>query len=691
MDSQADNQPDSRTQICEELHARWPAPWRHALAVAIFGAALLLRFVALPIDGGAAYLTFYPAMVVAFFVVGTGPGLLMAGLSAAAAHIIFTPPHLSLDTDFKGTLALITFLVSAGLMALIMSRLQASRTRLKSALAELELSEGRHQAILEGQTEMICRFRADGTVTYVNDAYCRYFGRSRADIVGSTWHPLAWPEDIARIEQQLSALSPSNPVVTIENRVFTVGGEVRWCQFANRGFFDADGRRLEIQSVGRDITERKSLEARLAASLAEQRDLYEHAPCAYYSLSPDGTFVLMNDTGLKWLGRPRTEVIGKLRLPDVLTPEGRATFEQRFPVFKKEGAVKDLAFDLISRNGEMRRVSVSATAVTDVEGNFVMSRSVMYDITELARTKDKLRQLTVEQNAMLDNDLVGIAKVRDRQLVWVNKAMHRIFGYSESEMVGQLTRLLYPDDASFDALGEEVYGLQQPNQVFRTQLKLVGKDGHKLWIDASGSPLSKEGREWMWTLADITPLKTYQDAVEYMALHDALTGLPNRRLLTDRLNQAIMVGQRSKRPLVICYLDLDGFKPVNDRRGHAAGDELLKEVAVRLQSCVRANDTVCRLGGDEFVLMLTGLEQPDEHDSVVQRIIDEIGKPFAIGDDGSATVTVTASIGVTLFPQDGGDADTLLRHADHAMYLAKSLGRNRVCRYMPARQGSSIQ
>jgi diguanylate cyclase (GGDEF)-like protein len=222
-------------------------------------------------------------------------------------------------------------------------------------------------------------------------------------------------------------------------------------------------------------------------------------------------------------------------------------------------------------------------------------------------------------------------------------------------------------------------------------LKLVGKDGHKLWIDASGSPLSKEGREWMWTLADVTPLKTYQDAVEYMALHDALTGLPNRRLLTDRLNQAIMVGQRSKRPLVICYLDLDGFKPVNDRRGHAAGDELLKEVAVRLQSCVRANDTVCRLGGDEFVLMLTGLEQPDEHDSVVQRIIDEIGKPFAIGDDGSATVTVTASIGVTLFPQDGGDADTLLRHADHAMYLAKSLGRNRVCRYMPARQGSSIQ
>ncbi|HEY9191379.1 MAG TPA: PAS domain S-box protein, partial [Methyloversatilis sp.] len=293
----------SPTRIIEELHARWPASWRHALAVAIFGIALLLRFVALPIDGGAAYLTFYPAMVIAFFVVGAGPGMLMAGLSAAAAHIIFTPPYLSLETDFKGFLGLATFLVSSGLVALIVSRLQTSRIQLKSALAELGESDGLHQAMLEDQTEMICRFRADGTVIYVNDAYCRYFGKSRTDIIGTTWHPLAWPEDIARIEQQLSALSPANPVVTIENRMFTADRDVRWCQFANRGFFDADGRRLEIQSFGRDITERKSLEARLATSLAEQRDLYDHAPCAYYSLSPDGTFLLMNETGLKWLGR----------------------------------------------------------------------------------------------------------------------------------------------------------------------------------------------------------------------------------------------------------------------------------------------------------------------------------------------------------------------------------------------------
>jgi diguanylate cyclase (GGDEF)-like protein/PAS domain S-box-containing protein len=688
MDRPTDNPTRSQPRIIEELHARWPAPWRHALAVAIFGVALVLRFIALPIDGGAAYLTFYPAMVIAFYLVGAAPGLVMAGLSAAAAHIIFTPPYWSVNTDFKGALALATFLISSGLMALLVSRLQASRTRLQSALAELGESEGRHQAMLEDQTEMICRFRADGTVVYVNDAYCRYFGKSRADIVGTTWHPLAWPEDIARIEQQLSALSPANPVVTIENRMFTADGEVRWCQFANRGFFDTDGRRLELQSVGRDITERKSLEARLAASLAEQRDLYDHAPCAYYSLSPDGTFLHMNETGLKWLGRSRSELIGKLKLPDVLTPEGRAAFQLQFPRFKKEGVLKDMPFELISRTGEVRRVSASATAVTDADGNFVMSRSVMYDVTELIRTKDKLRQLTVEQNAMLDNDLVGIAKVRDRQLVWVNKAMQRTFGYSESELVGQLTRLLYPDDTSFAALGEDVYGLQHPNEVFRTQVELLDKDGRKLWIDASGTLLSKESREWMWTLADITPLKTYQDAVEYMALHDALTGLPNRRLLTDRLNQAILVAQRTKRPLVICYLDLDGFKPVNDRWGHAAGDELLKQVSNRLQSCVRANDTVCRLGGDEFVLMLTDLEQPDEHDSVVQRIIAEIGRPFIIGDDSA---TVTASIGVTLFPQDGGDADTLLRHADHAMYLAKSLGRNRVCRYMPARPGASVQ
>jgi diguanylate cyclase (GGDEF)-like protein len=167
----------------------------------------------------------------------------------------------------------------------------------------------------------------------------------------------------------------------------------------------------------------------------------------------------------------------------------------------------------------------------------------------------------------------------------------------------------------------------------------------------------------------------YQDKIEQIAFHDALTGLPNRLLVADRLHQALAQAERSGQMLAVCYLDLDGFKPVNDTFGHAAGDTLLIEIASRLKASIRANDTVGRLGGDEFVLLLTGLGNVGEYRVALQRVIEAINQPVAI--DETSEATVTASIGITLFPQDATDPDTLLRQADQAMYAAKQGGRNR--------------
>ena len=164
-----------------------------------------------------------------------------------------------------------------------------------------------------------------------------------------------------------------------------------------------------------------------------------------------------------------------------------------------------------------------------------------------------------------------------------------------------------------------------------------------------------------------------------MAYHDLLTGLPNRLLVADRLKQALAQTERANQMLAVCYLDLDGFKPVNDQYGHAAGDKFLTEIARRLEKSVRANDTVARFGGDEFVLLLADLNTTDECHLVLNRVIAEINLPFLI--DGSSEVSVGASIGVTLFPNDNDDADILLRHSDQAMYQAKKLGRNQICQY----------
>jgi diguanylate cyclase (GGDEF)-like protein/PAS domain S-box-containing protein len=172
---------------------------------------------------------------------------------------------------------------------------------------------------------------------------------------------------------------------------------------------------------------------------------------------------------------------------------------------------------------------------------------------------------------------------------------------------------------------------------------------------------------------DIEERKYHQSALEHLAHHDPLTQLPNRILLADRLEQALAQAQRGEKLLVVAYLDLDGFKPVNDNLGHDVGDSLLIEVAGRLRACVRAGDTVARLGGDEFVLLLGGLASIDECTVALDRILATIASPYP----DHAGIEISASIGVTAYPLDDGDADTLIRHADQAMYAAKQAGRNR--------------
>lgn len=666
----------------DNLHAHLPVRWRYGLAIALFVAALLLRFLILPVNAGLVYLTFYWAVLASFYLCGRGPGVLVATLSGLAGAYFFILPYSRFVFSQDAMVSLAVFTVTSVLIGLVVTKLQATLKKMQKAMDAVALSERRYQGIVEAQTDLVSRLRADGTFLYTNDAFCRYFGQSADAINGSDWHPFARAEDVEQIDRKLATLSPENPIVTIENRVFTADGSERWAQFVNRAFFDDDGRLLEIQSVARDVTERQALEQQLAESLATLQDLYDKAPCAYFSLSRDSVFVQINDIGLAWLGRSREALIGRMGPQDFFTPESRALFQQSFPKFMTEGTVKDLAFDLIGRDGKVRHVSISATAVTDDGGRFLMSRSVMYDVTELTVARNTLQKLMREQDVMLDNDLVGIIKVRNRRIIWANKAACRIFGYQSAALIGQPTRLLYPGDAAFDSIGDQIGGATQDDGVFRGQQELVARDGRTIWVDAGGTRISADSGEWLWTLADITSLRQHQDTVEYMAAHDPLTGLPNRRLLTDRLGQAVALAQRTQRPLVICYLDLDGFKPVNDRWGHAAGDALLKEVAIRLQDCVRSNDTVCRLGGDEFVLMLTNLDRVAEHESVLTRVGIELARPFVLGAGQSASIS--ASIGVTVYPDDGGDPDTLLHHADEAMYRAKALGRNRVFRYAAA-------
>ncbi|UCV29839.1 EAL domain-containing protein [Ferribacterium limneticum] len=275
-------------------------------------------------------------------------------------------------------------------------------------------------------------------------------------------------------------------------------------------------------------------------------------------------------------------------------------------------------------------------------------------------------------------------------IVRANDSVCSMTGYSHAELIGQTPRLFRSSRQSSDFY-DELWKVLLSNGAWRGEIWNQRKDGT---IYAQRTSISSiRDRDGMIThfiglFYDITELKQSQDQLEKLAYYDALTGLPNRLLLADRLKQAIAQSNRRGDLLAVCYLDLDNFKPINDRWGHQAGDRLLVEVARRLTQCLRQHDTVSRLGGDEFVLLISELGSFAECEQALQRIGDALNVPFIIDSEQAG---VTASFGVTIYPADSTDPDTLLRHADQAMYAAKQAGRHRFQLYHQQSDFSSSQ
>ena len=262
-------------------------------------------------------------------------------------------------------------------------------------------------------------------------------------------------------------------------------------------------------------------------------------------------------------------------------------------------------------------------------------------------------------------------------IIEANASCSALTGYDRSELLGQTPRLLRSgkhDISFYKALWDKL----RDDGLWLGEIWNCRKDGSLYAQLTSISSIRNERGEvsnYIGLLSDITNQKLNQDSLERMAYYDALTGLPNRLLLADRMLQAIARCSRHNSLLAVCYIDLDNFKPINDRWGHSAGDSLLIEVARRLTHCLRQDDTVSRLGGDEFVILIGDLPDIGECNQTLQRVTDALATPFQIENEAAS---VSASIGVTIYPNDSHDPDTLLRHADQAMYAAKQAGRKRV-------------
>ncbi|HEX8784624.1 MAG TPA: diguanylate cyclase, partial [Telluria sp.] len=329
------------------------------------------------------------------------------------------------------------------------------------------------------------------------------------------------------------------------------------------------------------------------------------------------------------------------------------------------------------------------------------------DRTRHKRDEESLRNALMENRAILDNAVLGIAVVENGRTLHCNRKMEELFGYDTGTVEGMAVRCLYADPAGFLAARVQAQADFAAGRAHMSEHELVRRDGTRFWGRLSGRPfdMAESGGRSVWLIDDVTAQREAADAlrrtrdelevrvqertaelqaeiverrqaearVHHMAYHDALTGLPNRALLSERLDRAMLAAQRDGRKLALLFIDLDRFKTINDSLGHLTGDHLLKQVAQRLCRVVRASDTVARLGGDEFVVLVPGVDAIGECGLVGDKIIEALADPVEFE---GRSLHISPSIGICLYPDDGADVESLMRKADAAMYQAKAAGRN---------------
>jgi len=413
-----------------------------------------------------------------------------------------------------------------------------------------------------------------------------------------------------------------------------------------------------------DIRERKAAEAALRESEARFRTLSEVSFEGIF-IHDQGRIVDCNPTFSAMLGYTPDE-IRRLNVFDLVTREYHDVIREAM----QEGYNTSLEVQAVHKDGSTFPVEVFGKPLV-YQGRAMRVASVR-DLSTRRRSEAQMRKLSgaVEQaaDAIMITDRAGTIE-------YVNPAFERTTGYSRAEAIGRTPRLV-KSGRQGAGFYEGLWRTILAGEVFSDVFINRRKDGALYYEEKTITPLKdREGRvtHFISTGKDVTERMQTQERLQYMAQHDALTELPNRLLLLDRLKQSLARARWHQRLVAILFIDLDRFKTINDTLGHEAGDRLLQLLAERFNRAVREGDTVARFGGDEFVILLDDVATEQDVGMVAQKVLDALAAPFNIENQG---LYITASIGVSLFPGDGEDSGALLKNADVAMYRAKELGKN---------------
>ena len=535
--------------------------------------------------------------------------------------------------------------------------IRASEARLKKA--ELVSGSGNWEYHLDFQVMLA----SDGAATLYG------LDRSKPGYDDySVFKEIPLPEYRPVLDAAMTQLIKSGQPYDLEFKIKKADtGEIR--DIHSIAFFDKEER--IVFGVIRDITERKVAEETLRRTEERFSTAFHFSPlAASIARSDDGRFIDANRAYERDFGWKREDLIGRTSIEVGLWPNEEAR-RPWVAALQRSGRVVGWETTWRLKNGEVRWISLSAESV-DMDGvpcNLVF----VMDITDRKRVDEALHLaasvFTHAREGIMITDAGGV-------IVDVNDAFAWITGYTREDAVGQKPSILRSGrhDAEFYAAmwraltadgywNGEIWNRRKDGRVYAEMLTISAVQ------DPGGRTMN-----YVALFSDITAMKEYQQRLESIAHYDSLTNLPNRTLLADRLQQTMAQSQRRGQSLAVVYLDLDGFKSINDEYGHDVGDQVLITLARCMKEVLRDCDTLARIGGDEFVAVLGDLDAPESCEPVLARLLLAASEPVNAGD---ATLRVSASIGVTFYPQDNADADQLLRHADQAMYAAKQMGRNR--------------
>ncbi len=431
--------------------------------------------------------------------------------------------------------------------------------------------------------------------------------------------------------------------------------------------------------------EREAALAQLGENSTQFKTILDSINEGLHGLGIDGKMIFENPAAITLLGGELNELVGQSahRLIHRTQTDG-APYPQSgcyIDATLKDGMTRHIQDEVFWRkDGTSFSADYTSTPMRNSTGKIIGAIVSFRDITERKLAEENL--LTTA--SVFENSQEAITITNEaNNIIDVNPAFTRITGYSREEVLGRNPKILSSGrhDKAFYA---QIWESLNKNKAWRGEIWNRRKSGEVYAEELSISVIcDNEGKvqRYVAVFSDITKAKEHEAELSRVAHYDALTGIPNRVLLADRMKQAIAQTMREQDMMAICYLDLDGFKNINDTMGHEAGDEVLIEVARCIEKTIRGGDTVARLGGDEFAILLLGLGQAEECVATLERLLAAIAQPLTIKNK---PCSISASIGVSIYPLDDENPDTLLRHADQAMYIAKQSGKNRFHIYDPA-------